>query len=67
MLHDPAYIDRLKRHYQMVRDTVDGKERALRRGGCPMEARHGRKTGRVLAGKMRELKVRRSHKKRPAR
>ncbi len=66
MLHDPAYVERLKRHYQMVRDTVDGKERR----STEVAVRWRRDTAerrRVLAGKMRELKVRRSQKKRPAR
>jgi hypothetical protein len=59
LLADPAYIERLKRHYGMVRDVV------ARKAGCLGRAdRADRKH--IMAMKMREMKARRSQRRRPA-
>jgi hypothetical protein len=66
LLADPAYIERLKRHYQMVRDAVDGD--ASRTSAAALQWRRDTaERKRVFAGKMRELQARRSQKKRRAR
>jgi hypothetical protein len=65
VLADPAYIERLKRHYQMVREAVDGK--APRASAPPAGWRlDAAQRKRVLAAKMREVQARRSQKKRRA-
>jgi hypothetical protein len=63
VLADPAYVERLKRHYRMVRDVVD---RNAPRGSVPVPDRRldAAERKRILAAKMRELQARRSQKKR---
>jgi hypothetical protein len=64
LLADPAYIERLKRHYQMVRDAVDRKTPQV---SAPVGwRRNTAERKRVLAAKMREVQARRSQKKRRA-
>jgi hypothetical protein len=62
LLADPAYIERLKRHNQMVRDVVDGKK--PRQGVPRLDPREHK---RIVAEKLRELKARRSQKKKKRR
>ena len=81
LLADPAYIERLQRHYQMVRKVVDRQAPRLpavirnvfdRQGSfasAPVLDRRldAAERKRVLAAKMRELHERRSQKKKRAR
>jgi hypothetical protein len=60
VLQDPAYIERLKRHYAMVREAVDGKPAPQ-----PFERPDPRQRKRLRAEKLRELQARRSLKKKP--
>lgn len=60
VLQDPAYIERLKRHYAMVRAAVD--ERPLPRA---FERPDPRQRKRLRAEKLRELQAKRSLKKKP--
>jgi len=59
LLSDPAYIERLKRHYQLFRDAVEGKS-----VGIADRRLHAAERKRVLAAKMREVQARRSQKRR---
>lgn len=62
LLADPAYIERLKRHNQMVREVVDGKK--SRQGGPRLDSPQRK---RIAAEKLRDLKARRSQKKKKRR
>jgi hypothetical protein len=58
VLQDPLYVERLKRHYRMVRDIVD------RRGPDVTQRLDPREKKRLMAHKTRELQARRSLRKR---
>lgn len=79
VLADPAYIDRLKRHYRMVRDAVNQNAARSSEAFRSDDEAVGRRVPsatvvdrrldaaqrkRILAAKMRELHERRSQKKR---
>ncbi len=65
LLADPAYIERLKRHYQLVREMVDGKV-GRSSVSFPVRRLDSTERKRILAAKMRELRDRRSQKKKRA-
>lgn len=60
LLQDPAYIERLKRHYALVRAAVDGKPVPQ-----PFTRLDPRERNRLRAKKLEELQARRSLKRKP--
>lgn len=60
LLQDPAYIERLKRHYHMVRAAVDRK--TVRRAAWRLDPRRRK---RLRAEKLRERQAKRPRKRNP--
>ncbi len=60
LLQDPAYIERLKRHYSMVREAVDQKT-----GPRTVQRPDRRQREQLRARKLQELQARRSLKRKP--